>query len=95
MTSFASALKSIFSTLDNHIDERWGAGNLGHGFWRIGSIPKLVPLDTLREYGFWQGVSELEKGMVGQVSVALIGGIPALAFFCPTNCWMAHPGENR
>jgi hypothetical protein len=109
MTSFASALKSIFSALDSRIEERWGAGNLGHGFWRIGGIPKLVPLDTLREYGFWQGVSDLEKGMSGHVSVALIGGHTRIGIFLPnqllledTSTWgesltnavsMAHDGQ--
>jgi len=83
MTSFASALKSIFSALDSRIDERWGAGNLGHGFWRIGGIPKLVPLDTLREYGFWQGIADLEKGMSGHISVALIGGHTRIGIFLP------------
>lgn len=83
MTSFASVLESIFSALDSRIEERWGAGNLGHGFWRIGGIPRLVPLDTLREYGFWQGVSDLEKGMSGHVSVALIGGHTRIGVFLP------------
>ncbi|MHB1882062.1 MAG: hypothetical protein ACYCPA_07735, partial [Acidithiobacillus sp.] len=79
----ASMLQSVFADLDSRIEERWTAGNLSHGFWRTGGIPALTPVDTLREYGFWQGKAVLEKGLSGQVSVALIGGHTRIGVFLP------------
>ena len=76
-------LLSVFAGLDDRVKERWSAGNLSHGFWRTGAIPKLTPVDTLREYGFWQGKSLLEKDLSGQVSVALIGGHTRIGVFLP------------
>ncbi len=55
MRTLALVLESAFKNLDQRIEERWKAGNLSHGFWRTGAIPKLTPVDTMREYGFWQG----------------------------------------
>lgn len=78
-----SVLQSVFAELDRRIDERWTAGNLSHGFWRTGMIPKLTPVDTLREYGFWQAKADLGNGMSGQVSVALIGGHSRIGIFLP------------
>ncbi|WP_291521802.1 hypothetical protein [Acidithiobacillus sp.] len=79
----ASMLQSLFADLDKRIEERWTAGNLSHGFWRTGAIPALTPVDTLREYGFWQGKAVLEKGLSGQVSVALVGGHTRIGMFLP------------
>jgi len=79
----ASVLQSVFTNLDSRIEERWTAGNLSHGFWRTGAIPALTPVDTLREYGFWQGKAVPEKGLSGQVSVALIGGHTRIGMFLP------------
>lgn len=78
-----NVLQSVFAALDSRIEERWTAGNLSHGFWRTGAIPALTPVDTLREYGFWQGKAVLEKGLSGQVSVALIGGHTRVGIFLP------------
>jgi hypothetical protein len=83
MRTLALVLESIFENLDQRIEERWKAGNLSHGFWRTGAIPKLTPLDTMREYGFWQGKADLERGLSGQVSVALIGGHTRIGVFLP------------
>jgi hypothetical protein len=95
MRTLALVLESTFKNLDQRIEERWNAGNLSHGFWRTGVIPKLTPVDTLREYGFWQGKAVLEngvapdaagracKGLAGQVSVALIGGHTRMGIFLP------------
>lgn len=83
MGTWASLLEAVFKHLDRRIEERWNAGNLSHGFWRTGAIPKLTPVDTLREYGFWQGKAVLEKGLAGQVSVALIGGHTRMGVFLP------------
>jgi hypothetical protein len=76
-------LQSVFADLDSRIEERWNAGNLSHGFWRTGAIPALAPVDTMREYGFWQAKAVLEKGLAGQVSVALIGGHTRIGMFLP------------
>jgi len=78
-----NVLQSVFAALDSRIEERWTSGNLSHGFWRTGGIPALTPVDTLREYGFWQGKAVLEKGLSGQVSVALIGGHTRMGIFLP------------
>ena len=78
-----NVLQSVFAALDSRIEERWTAGNLSHGFWRTGAIPALTPVDTLREYGFWQGKAALENGLAGQVSVALIGGHTRMGIFLP------------
>lgn len=89
MMRTASMLQSVFAALDRRIEERWTAGNLSHGFWRTGAIPALTPVDTLREYGFWQGKSALGErvapgtGLTGQVSVALIGGHTRIGIFLP------------
>ncbi|MGE0047767.1 MAG: hypothetical protein AB7T01_02375 [Acidithiobacillus sp.] len=77
-------LLRAFAELDRRIDERWTAGNLSHGFWRAGTIPRLEPVDTLREYGFWQARAELINGMAGQISVALIGGHTRIGLFLPS-----------
>ena len=91
----ASVLESTFSNLDQRIKERWNAGNLSHGFWRSGVIPKLISVDALREYGFWQAEADLFgmaatggrvapcKGLSGQLSVALIGGHTRMGIFLP------------
>lgn len=78
-----NVLQSVFAALDSRIEERWTAGNLSHGFWRTGLIPKLVPVDTLREYGLWQASADLGHGMFGQISVALIGGHTRMGIFLP------------
>ncbi|MBN6739501.1 hypothetical protein JKG47_02925 [Acidithiobacillus sp. MC6.1] len=83
MTTTGVMLQSVFAELDRRIEERWTAGNLSHGFWRTGAIPKLTPVDTLREYGFWQAKADLENGSSGQVSVALIGGHTRIGIFLP------------
>ena len=83
MRTLALVLESTFKNLDQRIEERWNAGNLSHGFWRTGAIPRLTPVDTMREYGFWQGKAVLEKGLTGQVSVALIGGHTRMGIFLP------------
>ncbi|CDQ12063.1 protein of unknown function [Acidithiobacillus ferrivorans] len=83
MRTLALVLESAFKNLDRRIEERWNAGNLSHGFWRTGVIPKLTPVDTMREYGFWQGKAVLENGLAGQVSVALIGGHTRMGIFLP------------
>ncbi|MBU2765585.1 hypothetical protein HAP94_05095 [Acidithiobacillus ferrivorans] len=83
MRTLALVLESTFKNLDQRIEERWTAGNLSHGFWRTGAIPKLTPVDTMREYGFWQGKAVLENGLAGQVSVALIGGHTRMGIFLP------------
>ncbi len=83
MRALATVLESTFKNLDQRIEERWNAGNLSHGFWRTGAIPKLMPVDTLREYGFWQGKANLEKDLSGQISVALIGGHTRMGLFLP------------
>lgn len=79
----AEILQSVFADLDRRIEERWDAGNLSHGFWRSGTIPRLVPVDTMREYGFWQARAELSKDLAGQFSVALIGGHARMGVFLP------------
>lgn len=78
-----SVLQSVFAALDSRIEERWTAGNLSHGFWRTGAIPALTPVDTLREYGFWQARAILERGLTGQISVALLGGHTRIGMFLP------------
>lgn len=78
-----TVLQSVFADLDRRVEERWNAGSLSHGFWRTGAIPKLTPVDTLREYGFWQGKAALEKELSGQVSVALVGGHTHIGIFLP------------
>ncbi len=95
MRTLTSVFESTFNNLDRRIEDRWNAGNLSHGFWRTGAIPKLTPVDTKREYGFWQGNAVLEnvvapdasgmacKGLSGQVSVALIGGHTRMGIFLP------------
>ena len=89
MCTLASALQSIFRSLDQRVEERWNIGNLSHGFWRTGAIPKLTPVDTMREYGFWQAKADLSglvassNGMTGQISVALIGGHTRMGIFLP------------
>lgn len=88
MRTLAVMLESVFSGLDRRIEERWSAGNLSHGFWRTGSIPALVPVDTMREYGFWQARADLSplgiaRGMTGQFSVALLGGHTRMGLFLP------------
>ena len=83
MRTLALVLESTFKNLDQRIEDRWNAGNLSHGFWRTGAIPRLTPVDTMREYGFWQGKAVLEKGLTGQVSVALIGGHTRMGIFLP------------
>lgn len=89
MHTLASVYQSVFQTLDRRIEDRWNAGNLSHGFWRSGSIPALVPVDTLREYGFWQAKADLSgmatacEGMAGQVSVSLVGGHTRIGLFLP------------
>jgi len=54
MCTLTVMLESVFSALDYRIEERWSAGSLSKGFWRTGTIPVLVPVDSMREYGFWQ-----------------------------------------
>jgi hypothetical protein len=81
-------LESVFNALDRRIEERWSAGNLSQGFWRTGTIPALAPVDSMREYGFWQAKAELSsmgvaRGMTGQFSVALIGGHTRMGIFLP------------
>ncbi|MDA8153087.1 MAG: hypothetical protein M0003_10310 [Acidithiobacillus sp.] len=83
MQYVSDVLQSVFTALDRRLEERWTAGNLSHGFWRAGAIPALTPVDTLREYGFWQGKAVLEKELAGQVSVALIGGHTRIGIFLP------------
>ncbi len=76
-------LYDVFLELDRRVEERWTAGNLSNGFWRSGVIPKLTPVDTMREYGFWQGKGDLGRGLHGQVSVSLIGGHTRIGIFLP------------
>ncbi len=76
-------LFDVFMELDRRIEERWTAGNLSHGFWRSGIIPRLTPVDTLRDYGFWQGRGDLGRGLHGQVSVSLVGGHTRIGIFLP------------
>lgn len=83
MRALALVLESAFNNLDRRIEERWNAGNLSHGFWRSGSIPRLIPVDTMREYGFWQARADLSKDLAGQFSVALIGGHTRMGIFLP------------
>lgn len=81
----AEILQSVFADLDRRVEERWNAGNLSHGFWRAGAIPRLIPVDTMREYGFWQAKAELsgKNELTGQFSVALIGGHTRMGIFLP------------
>ena len=88
MRALTLVLESAFKNLDQRIDERWSAGNLSHGFWRAGAIPRLTPVDTMREYGFWQATAELpvklgKNELTGQLSVALIGGHTRMGVFLP------------
>lgn len=83
LKSLSSTLESVFRAIDHRVEERWDAGDLSQGFWRSGAIPKLTPVDTLREYGFWQARGMLEKEMIGQVSVALFGGHTRMGLFLP------------
>lgn len=85
-------LIDVFAELDRRIEERWAAGNLSHGFWRSGAIPPLRPVDTLREYGFWQGTAVLGNELSGQVSVALIGGHTRIGLFLPNTLLESAPG---
>lgn len=81
--------QDILAELDRRIEERWTAGNLAHGFWRTGGIPPLVPVDTFREYGFWQARALLGSGerpgtpLFGQVSLSLQGGHTRMGVFLP------------
>ena len=64
MRYVSDVLQSVFTALDRRLEERWTAGNLSHGFWRTGAIPRLMPVDTLREYGFWQAKGDLSGFIV-------------------------------
>ncbi|MHB1704734.1 MAG: hypothetical protein ACYCSH_01620 [Acidithiobacillus sp.] len=65
MRYVSDVLQSVFTALDRRLEERWTTGGyMSHGFWRTGAIPKLMPVDTLREYGFWQAKGDLSTFIV-------------------------------
>lgn len=88
MKTLTTVFTATFEYLDKRIHERWSIGNLAHGFWRASDIPRLEPVDTLREYGFWQAHADLSglcgiEGVAGQCSVALVGGHTRIGVFLP------------
>lgn len=88
MKTLTDVLSAVFDSLDQRVQERWSIGNLAHGFWRAGTVPKMIPVDTMQEYGFWQAHGDLSSiggidGLSGQCSVALIGGHTRIGVFIP------------
>jgi hypothetical protein len=89
MRTLESVMESIFQELDRRIEKRWSAESPLNGFWRSGDIPALTPVESFREYGFWQsradlsGLMNASAGMSGQLAVLLIGGHVRIGLFLP------------